>query len=234
MKKSTGLLAVVLLCSLPVFAQPDGGGQQRGGGQPSGGGGQQRGGGQPSGGGQQRGGGAVSVEVPPSGAATSRRMGRRPVLRVAQLRLLAPRIAVRDKPAGNKLKMRNRPKRGAEAARPGAKHSRGSQTSAVISRSSPATPMRRTLTQEPIAGWATIPGGMMPTTISTSPGRTDISPAPLARVLFTACTAGIETGSSLGASTLVWLPTTTTTSATGSGTLTISSFTTTPIIPAGI
>ena len=70
MKKSTGLLAVVLLCSLPVFAQPAGGGQQRGGGQPSGGGRQQRGGGQPSGGGQR--GGADSVEVPPSGAATSR------------------------------------------------------------------------------------------------------------------------------------------------------------------
>jgi hypothetical protein len=101
-------------------------------------------------------GAAVSVEVPPSEAATSQRVGRRPVLRVPQLRLLAPGIAARDKPGGNRLKMRSRPKRGAGAARPGAKHSRGSQTSAVISRSSPATPMRHTLTQEPIAGWATI------------------------------------------------------------------------------
>ena len=67
MKKSTGLLAVVLLFSLPVFAQPDGGGQQRGGGQPSGGGGQQRGGGQPSGGGQQRGGGGGQRGGPPVG-----------------------------------------------------------------------------------------------------------------------------------------------------------------------
>ena len=66
MKKLTALFAVVLLCSVPIFAQRNGGGQQRGGGQPSGGGGQQRGGGQPSGGGgQQR--GAAQRGGPPVG-----------------------------------------------------------------------------------------------------------------------------------------------------------------------
>lgn len=106
-----------------------------------------------------------NAAVRPSEGATSRRADRLPVLRVEQLRPLGQWIAVRDKPVGNKLKMRHRPKHGVvEAARPAGRQRSRSKTSAVISQSSPAIPMRRTLTVDLTAGWATTPVGMITTT----------------------------------------------------------------------